>query len=100
LAARSASRSAISSNARLPEYAQHCPEPEIAVQVDFFFKRDGLPGVCVFVDGPVHDAPAQAEHDRRVRAALRDGGYRVIELKTTDDLRPQLDRHGDVFQQS
>jgi hypothetical protein len=32
--------------------------------------------------------------------ALRDHGYRVIELKTTDDLRPQLARHGDVFQQS
>ena len=22
---------------RLPDYAQHCPEPDVAVQVDFYF---------------------------------------------------------------
>ncbi len=82
---------------RLPDYAQHCPEPDVAVQVDFYFKRDGLPGVCIFVDGSAHDAPVQADHDHRLRAALRDRGYRVIELTSTDDLRTQLARHIDVF---
>ena len=82
---------------RQPVALRDCPEPEVAVQVDFYFTRDGLPGVCVFIDGSAHDAPAQAEHDRRVRAALRDRGYQVIELTSTDDLRTQLALHIDVF---
>jgi hypothetical protein len=82
---------------RLPDYAQHCPAPDLPVQVDFYFARDGLPGVCVFVDGSAHDSPTRAEHDRQLRGALRDRGYRVIELSCAQDLRSQLTRHADVF---
>ena len=82
---------------RLPDYAQHCPEPDLAVQVDFYFARDGLPGVCIFMDGSAHDRPAQTEYDRRIRAGLRDGGYRVVELSCAHDLRSQLIRHSDFL---
>jgi hypothetical protein len=83
---------------RLPDYAQHCPESDLPVQVDFYFVRDGLPGVCVFVDGSAHDAPPQADHDRQLRGALRDRGYRVVELSCARDLKSQLAEHPDVFQ--
>jgi Domain of unknown function (DUF1998) len=82
---------------RLPECAQYCPVPDLPLQVDFYFARDGLPGICVFVDGSAHGAPAQGEHDRHLRGALRDRGYRVIELSCARDLKSQLARHADVF---
>lgn len=82
---------------RLPDHAQHCPEPDLPVQVDFYFARDGLPGICVFVDGSAHEAPAQAVHDRELRGALRDRGYRVVELSCAGDLKSQLAEHPDVF---
>jgi very-short-patch-repair endonuclease len=82
---------------RLPDSAQHCPVPDLPVQVDFYFAREGLPGICVFVDGSAHSAPAQAEHDRQLRATLRDRGYGVIELSCAQDLRSQLARHANVF---
>jgi hypothetical protein len=82
---------------RLPDYAQHCPVPDLPVQVDFYFARDGLPGICVFVDGSTHRAPAQAEHDRQLRGALSDRGYRVVELSCAGDLKSQLAEHPDVF---
>ena len=40
---------------KLPDKAQHQPSSEVFVQPDFFYEREGIPGVCVFVDGPVHD---------------------------------------------
>ena len=43
-----------SSRLRLPTAAQFRPEPEIAAQVDFFYARDHLPGICLFLDGPSH----------------------------------------------
>ena len=82
---------------RLPDHAQHCPESDLPVQVDFYYARDGVPGVCVFVDGSAHAAPPQADHDRRLRGALRDRGYRVIELVCAQDLKPQFVRHADFF---
>ena len=82
---------------RLPDHAQHCPEADLPVQVDFYYLRDGAPGVCVFVDGSAHAAPSQADRDRQLRGALRDRGYRVIELICSQDLKSQLARHADVL---
>jgi hypothetical protein len=82
---------------RLPDYAQHCPEPDLPVQVDFYYTRDGVPGVCMFVDGSAHAALPQADYDRQLRGALRDRGYRVIELKCAGDLKAQIAGHPDVF---
>jgi len=81
----------------LPDYAQHCPESDLPVQVDFYYARDGVPGICVFVDGSAHAVPPQADHDRQLRGALRDRGYRVIELICAQDLKSQLARHADVL---
>jgi len=82
---------------RLPDHAQHCPEPDLPVQVDFYYARDALPGVCIFVDGSAHDPPSRADRDREIRGALRDRGYRVLELYCGRDLKEQLMGHPNVF---
>ncbi len=82
---------------RLPDYAQYTPTSDIAVQPDFYYERNRVPGVCVFIDGPHHDEPRQAERDRQVREALRDQGYRVTEIKSGRPLAEQIREHRDVF---
>ncbi len=82
---------------RLPDRAQYRPDPEVAVQPDFYYERDGLRGVCVFVDGPTHDQPAQAARDREVREALTDRGYRVLVVRFDRPIADQLDHYPDVF---
>ena len=54
---------------RLPDFAQHTPVSDIFVQPDFFYRRSGSPGVCIFVDGPAHDEPTRQQEDRRSREA-------------------------------
>jgi len=75
---------------RLPDYAQYCPESDLPVQADFYYKRDKIPGVCIFIDGPVHIQPHQAEHDQALRDRLRDRGYQVIAIKSDLDLEEQI----------
>jgi very-short-patch-repair endonuclease len=82
---------------RLPDTAQHRLGPEMAAQPDFYYEREGVPGVCVFVDGPHHDTPEQTAHDRRVREALEDRGYRVITIRYDKSLAEQVAQHLDVF---
>jgi hypothetical protein len=60
---------------RLPDGAQTRPSEEVYVQPDFFYDRDGMKGVCVFVDGSVHDSPEQRAKDAEVRGELRDLGF-------------------------
>ena len=57
---------------RLPDDAQNRPAPAVSVQPDFYYERDGLPGVCVFVDGPHHDNSNQQTADERLRSQLQD----------------------------
>jgi hypothetical protein len=82
---------------RLPDHAQHTPADGIAVQPDFYYERDGIPGVCIFVDGPPHDEPAQAEHDRTVREGLKDQGFRVVAIKSGRAIADQVSEHLDIF---
>lgn len=82
---------------RLPDQAQNRPEPEVAVQPDFYYQRDGLPGVCVFVDGGLHDDPTRAARDRSVREQLADRGYRVIVIRTDQPFDDQITRYAEVF---
>jgi ATP-dependent helicase YprA (DUF1998 family) len=82
---------------RLPDLAQHRPSADVAVQVDFFYERDGLPGVCIFVDGPAHAQPDQAARDRSLRDALEDRGYRVHAIRFDDPIYEQLMRHPETF---
>lgn len=82
---------------QLPDAAQNRPCPEVAAQPDFYYDRDPVPGVCVFIDGPPHDRPDQSERDEAVRRALEDRGYRVISVRYGRDFGEQVDQHADVF---
>lgn len=75
---------------RLPDFAQYCPESGIAVQSDFYYQRDIIRGVCVFIDGPAHDNPHQAIHDQQVRDDLRDRGYLVVVIRHDRPFRDQI----------
>jgi len=75
---------------RLPDYAQYCPETDLPVQTDFYYKRDKIPGVCIFVDGPAHTQPNQGEQDQVVRGILRDRGYQIIVIKSDSSLVEQI----------
>jgi hypothetical protein len=81
---------------RLPDLAQNRPSPDVAVQPDFYYERNGLPGVCVFVDGAAHDAPEQAARDRELRDALEDRGFRVVVVRG-GPFEEQIERYPDVF---
>ena len=82
---------------RLPDHAQHIPSKDIAVQPDFYYERNGVPGVCIFVDGSEHATPTGAGHDHQVREALKDQGFRVIVITAGESLSEQIMQHGDVF---
>ena len=82
---------------RLPDLAQNRPAPEVPVQPDFYYERENLPGVCVFVDGPHHDAPRQQEVDARLHSDLQDRGFRVISIRYDKPFAEQVASHPDVF---
>jgi len=81
----------------LPDEAQHRPEADLFVQPDFYYRRDGLPGICIFIDGPHHDDTHQAAHDQDLRDDLSDRGYRVIVIKHDRPLADQVTTYPDVF---
>jgi hypothetical protein len=81
----------------LPTRAQYRPEQGIYAEADFFFERDGLKGVAVFVDGPHHDDPVQKKKDVEERTKLEDGGYRVIVIRYDKTIEEQLVSNADVF---
>ena len=81
----------------LPDLAQHRPTPEVSVQVDFYYEREGAPGVCVFIDGPHHDDAARSANDNAVRDQLRNLGYRVISIGHDRPVIDQVKENADVF---
>jgi hypothetical protein len=81
---------------RLPDRTQYRPEQQIYAEADFYYERDGLPGVCVFCDGPDHDQPNRKESDERERGRLADLGYRVLIIHYDRDIEGQLQAHEDV----
>ena len=81
----------------LPTTAQARPSPDVGTQPDFYYERDGVPGVCVYIDGGVHDDPVRQEQDVATRAALEDRGFRVIVIRGDQEFGPQVDGHPDVF---
>jgi hypothetical protein len=82
---------------RLPDFAQHTPVSDIFVQPDFFYRRSGSPGVCIFVDGPAHDEPSRQQQDRRSREALEDRGYRVVAIRGDSAIAEEIARYPDLF---
>jgi very-short-patch-repair endonuclease len=85
------------SRRRLPDRAQYRPEPSVYAEADFFYERDALKGVAVFIDGTPHDEPARKEQDQRERKKLEDLGYRVIVIRYDKPLAEQINAHADVF---
>jgi superfamily II DNA/RNA helicase len=85
------------SRRRLPDRTQFRPEPGVYAEADFYYERDGLKGIAVFVDGPHHDEPAQREADQRERKKLEDLGYRVIVIRYDRPLTDQVAENADVF---
>jgi ATP-dependent helicase YprA (DUF1998 family) len=75
---------------RLPDYAQYCPDSGVAVQVDFYYHRGKLPGICIFIDGPAHDNPHQAGEDKIKREILQEKGYRVVVLRYARSVPEQV----------
>ena len=82
---------------RLPDRAQYRPERDIYAEADFFFERDGLPGVCVFCDGPDHDQPNRKESDERERGRLADLGYRIVRIRYDAPIEDQVAGSRDIF---
>ena len=82
---------------RLPDQAQNRPAADVPVQPDFYYDREGRPGVCVFVDGPHHDEPRRQETDQRLRAMLQDYGYRVIVIRYDRPFHEQVANYPDLF---
>ena len=82
---------------RLPDNAQNRPTSDVPVQPDFYFERNGLPGVCVFIDGSHHDDANQRTADARVRSQLQDRGFRVIGIRYDRPFADQVQEHSDVF---
>lgn len=70
----------------LPDEAQYRPSADIAVQVDFYWRRDPAPGLCLFVDGPTHRTPERRERDLAVHRALEQRGYIVFAIRGDDAL--------------
>ena len=46
---------------RLPDFAQYTPAADLFLQPDFYYQRDAIPGVCVFIDGPHHTLAEQID---------------------------------------
>jgi len=82
---------------RLPDRAQHRPEQAAYAEADFYYDRDGLPGVCVFCDGPDHDQPLRKESDQRERGKLADLGYRILTIRYDSRLEDQVAANRDTF---
>ena len=77
----------------LPDHAQYRPDNDIGVQADFYYERPGVPGICVFIDGPHHDSPEQRKQDTRIRARLEDHGFGVIAIRHDRPLEEEMARH-------
>ncbi|MCL6608481.1 MAG: hypothetical protein K6T74_10345 [Geminicoccaceae bacterium] len=76
----------------LPDRAQFCPAPDVPVQVDFYWARGPAPGLCLFVDGPVHRDPALRDRDRALRGALERRGFAVFAIEAGAELDRGLAR--------
>jgi hypothetical protein len=82
---------------KLPHFAQYQPTPDLHVQADFYYERENVPGVCVFIDGPHHDTPEQTSHDQTIRTDLANLGFRVVSIRYDRGLAEQILEEPDVF---
>ncbi len=85
------------SKRRLPDRAQYRPEEGVYCEADFYYERDGLKGIAVFIDGPTHDDPTQKQKDTEQRTRLDDLGYRVLAIRYDRSIIDQIAENPDVF---
>lgn len=78
----------------LPDRAQHRPSEQVYAQSDFYYERGR---VCVFIDGPSHDAPEFQANDAEVREELEERGFKVIAIRHDKDFTAQIARYPEVF---
>lgn len=78
----------------LPSAAQCRPSADVMVQVDFYWRRDPAPDLCLFVDGPYHAPPPRAERDRDQRRALERRGFPVFVIDARHDFDTRLGELG------
>ena len=83
----------------LPYNAQKRPTEQVGVQPDFYYERINIAGVCIFVDGPAHDATEAMAHDAEVRGQLEDLRFRVIGIRHDKSVQDQIGEHPDIFGQ-
>jgi len=81
----------------VPNRAQYRPEDGVYCEADFFYERDGLNGVVVFIDGPSHDESARKQKDGQERTKLDDLGYRVLVIRYDRSVEEQIAENPDVF---
>jgi hypothetical protein len=84
----------IADDAGLPpsDTAQSCPAEDLPVHVDFRWRCDRAPRVCLFVDGPARDTREVAARDRRLRDGLAHRGHPVVEVRHDRPLETALER--------
>jgi very-short-patch-repair endonuclease len=63
----------------------------------WYYERKGIQGICICLDGPQHDQPAQAERDRQTPEALQDLGFRVVVIGHGRTLTDRIDENQDIF---
>jgi hypothetical protein len=83
---------------RLPDFAQYWPTPDVHVQTDFYYERTGVPGICVFVDGPHHDSAQQAKEDQTIRSELANLGFRILTIRHDHSIVESVTKDPDVFE--
>ncbi|MEJ5232334.1 MAG: DEAD/DEAH box helicase [Geminicoccaceae bacterium] len=81
----------------LPDRAQFCPAADLPVQVDFFWKRDPAPGLCLFVDGPAHRDPDLAARDRALRRELERRGFVLFVVASEASLAERIGELGKLL---
>jgi len=82
---------------RLPDRAQYRPEEGVYCEADFYYERDGLKGIAVFIDGPSHDEPVQKQKDTEQRSRLDNLGYRVLVIRFDRSIAYQIAENPDIF---
>lgn len=53
--------------------------------------------VAVYIDGPIHDSPQQAESDKKIQNALEDFGWHVIRFRYNSDWTEILAANENIF---
>jgi len=63
------------------------------VKPDFFYEDLGSKGLCIFVDGPVHEKESAQQEDSEKRKWLKGNGYRVFvfDYKSAPEFKDEIE---------